>query len=404
MADTLPLRSIDDAPEIPFMLPADADLHAILRDARAQAPAVKNSMGMAVALRARQLETVLSDVTRQMETEGLLLQGISSGPLFETRSNVVLFANGDAHRRRRQPLARTFAFKLMEGMRGRAAEISAELIKPRLGAGAFDFVSEISAQVPARIIADILGIPRSDLPYFQALVEDAVTTLGFFDLSQRERLEARMTEFQDYVGSLLDDRRKTPRGDFLSDYAAATKESGELSEIEIRTGVIALIVAGSDTTKNSIAMTLALLLSHPDQWAILKADPDGMKKGAAAEGLRYEPVALGIPRFAVQDFELDGWAINAGRLVLFSIVSASRDPEVYANPDVFDIARTDHPRWHFAFGGGAHRCLGEALARVEIEEALASVAKLAPDARLEGAPPRMTNEPIRAVQPMMVRF
>jgi cytochrome P450 len=213
-----------------------------------------------------------------------------------------------------------------------------------------------------------------------------------------------LVEFDAYVGALLDDRRKNPRGDFLSDFAAATNEAGELSEAEIRSDVITLIVAGSDTTKNSIAMTLSLLLRHPDQWAQLKADPEAAKKGAAAEGLRYEPVASGIPRVAVTGFDLDGYQITPGMMVIFSILSAARDPDIYAKPDRFDISRTDHPKWHFAFGGGAHRCLGEALARVEIEETLAAIARLAPNTTLEGPNPRMANAPVRAVDQTQVAF
>ena len=396
-------QPLENAPQLDDQGPdAPIDLHAAYREARAKSPIVRNSMGMVIGLRGRQVETIVSDVTRQMEGETLMMQGVTSGPMWELRQNSILFSNGDAHRRRRQPLSRTFAFKLMEGMRPRAAQVASDLITENKTRGEVDFLNDISANIPARIIADILGIPRSDLPYFRGLVDDAVSSLGFFDQTKRAALEANAVEFGDYVGRLLDDRRKNPRGDFLSEFAAATKEAGELSEAEIRADIVALIVAGSDTTKNSIAMTLNLLLEHPDQWTKLKADPDGMKKGAAAEGLRYEPVALGIPRFSVMPFELDGYDIPPGRLVIFSILSACRDPEFYANPDSFDISRTDHPRWHFAFGGGAHRCLGEALARVEIEETLATIAKLAPNTCRTGPRPMMKAAPIRVVDQLRV--
>jgi cytochrome P450 family 103 len=398
-------KPISEAPELVDIGPdAVVDLHAAYRDARAKSPVIRNMMGIVTGLRARHMETIVSDVTRQMEAETLMMQGVTSGPIWDLRQNAILFSNGDAHRRRRQPLARTFAFKLMEGMRPKASAAATELVQERLGAGEIDFLNDVSADIPARIIADILGIPRSDLPYFKGLVENAVQTLGFFDQALRPQYEANMVEFVDYVGKLLDDRRRNPRGDWLSEFAAAAKEAGELSEAEIRTDVIALIVAGSDTTKNSIAMTLNLLLEHPDQWRALCADPDTHKKGAAAEGLRFEPVALGVPRFSVVPFELDGYDITPGMLIFFSIVSACRDPEVYANPDAFDIARTDHPRWHFAFGGGAHRCLGEALARVEIEETLAAIARLAPNTRITGPRPRMKAAPIRAVDQLSVAF
>ena len=398
-------KPISEAPELVDIGPdAVVDLHAAYRDARAISPVIKNQMGIATGLRARHMETILSDATRQMENETLMMQGVMNGPLWDLRSNSILFANGDAHRRRRQPLARTFAFKLMEGMRPRAAAVAEDLVRANLGAGEIDFLNDVSADVPARIIAGVLGIPESDLPYFKGLVEEAVQTLGFFDQSLRPKYEANAVEFGEYVGRLLDDRRKTPRGDFLSEFAAATKESGEMSEAEIRADVIALIVAGSDTTKNSIAMTLNLLLEHQDQWRSMCADPDAHKKGAAAEGLRFEPVALGVPRFSVSPFELDGYDITPGMLIFFSIVSACRDPDVYANPDAFDITRADHPRWHFAFGGGAHRCLGEALARVEIEETLAAIARLAPNTKVTGPRPAMKAAPIRAVDQLKVAF
>jgi hypothetical protein len=397
-------RPITEAPETPLLVPIEDDIHAVFRATRERAPVSTNAMGMAVALRARHLETVLSDATRQLETESKMMQGIFDGPIFESFQNSILFSNGEAHRRRRQPLARTFAFKLMEGLRPKAAATAAELVQERMGAGPVDFLGEISAQIPARMIADVLGIPRSDLPYFQELVARAVETLGFFDMALRPELEANSLKFNAYVASLLEDRRRSPREDFLSEFAAATAETGELSEAEIVSDVASLIIAGSDTTKNTIAMTLSLLLRHPGEWAKLVADPEGAKKGAAAEGLRFEPVASGVPRIAVSEFELDGWIVPPGTFTLFSIVSATRDPDVYANPDVFDIARTDHPRWHYAFGGGAHRCLGEALARVEIEETLAAVARLAPKTRIEGAAPRMANAPIRAVDQMHVAF
>lgn len=395
-------KLLSDLPELSLLIGPEEDMHGVFRTARGQSPLARNPMGMIMALRARHLEAALSDATRQMETEPLLMQGVTDGPLMEMRKQILLFSNGEVHRRRRQPLARTFAFKLMEGMRSTAREVAEGLLEDYSKTDDVDFLNSISAQVPQRIIADILGVPREDLPYLQRLVDDAVQTLGFFDPALRSQYEASSLEFNAYVGKLLDDRRRNPRGDFLSEFASAADEAGELSEAEMRADIIALIVAGSDTTKNSIAMTLALLLDRPDQWAAFCADPDGLKKGAAAEGLRYEPVAFGVPRMAVTEFELDGFAVPAGALLFLVIPSACRDDEVYGAPDVFDIRRTDHPRWHFAFGGGAHRCLGEALARVEIEETLSAVARRAPAIRLAGPKPRMSVAAIRAVDQMRV--
>ncbi len=397
-------RTLADIPTLPLPMPADADPYAVFAECRAQAPFVRVEMGLVLALRARHLDVVMTDVTRQLETETKLMSGITSGPIYAFTEAAMLFANGDAHRRRRAPVQRTFAFKLMEAMRPKAAELAAELIRPRLNAGPIDFVNEIAAQIPARIIADILGIPRTDLPVFLQWIADTAEALGFIEPARRAQIEASLTAFDKYVSALLDDRRRNPRGDFLTDYVEATARDGELSDIEIRTQIIGLILAGSDTTRGSLCMTLARLLQHPTQWRAFCENPDAMKRGAVDEGLRFEPVISGIPRVAVKDFELDGYLIPAGTLVAVSLLSALRDDEVFADANRFDIARKDHPRWHMIFGAGAHRCVGEALARAEMEETLATIARLAPNTKLEGSPPRLKPGAIRQIDQMRVVF
>jgi cytochrome P450 family 103 len=351
-------RTLADIPTLPLPMPADADPYAVFAECRARVPFVRVEMGLVLALRARHLDVVMTDATRQLETETKMMQGITSGPLFEFTQAAMLFANGDAHRRRRAPVQRTFAFKLMDAMRPKATALAAELITARLNAGPIDFVKEIAAQIPARIIADILGIPRSDLPIFLQWIADTAEGLGFIDVARRSQIEASLTAFDKYVSALLDDRRRTPREDFLTDYVEATARDGELSDIEIRTQVIGLILAGSDTTRGSLCMTLAQLLQHPAQWRAFCEDPDALKRGAVDEGLRFDPVVSGIPRVAVKDFEVDGYLIPKGTLIAVSLLSALRDSDVFADADRFDIMRKDHPRWHMIFGAGAHRCVG----------------------------------------------
>ena len=397
-------RPLSEAPEIAFDPGSETDPHAYLKAMREQAPLARTPMGLVIALRHRHLELVTSDATRQLETETKVMQGITSGPIWDINTSGMLFANGEVHARRRAPVARTFAFKLMDAMRPKAAALAAELVEPRIGAGPVDFVNEIAAQIPARIIADILGIPRSDLPVFMQWIADTAESLGFIDLDRREQIEKSLVEFNAYVGGLLEQRRKAPREDFLSDYVRTTASEGQLSEAEIRTQVLGLILAGSDTTRGSLCLTLAHLLRHPAQWRAFCADPDGMKKGVVAEGLRYDPIVSGVPRVAVRDLDIDGYLVPAGTPIAVSLLSALRDPEVYADPDSFDITRTDHPRWHPIFGGGAHRCLGEALAKAEMEETLATIARLAPNTELIGDVPKPAPGAIRQVGEMRVAF
>ncbi len=402
------LKSHNDIPVLEWEAMESQSSYATFRELRASTPLVRVPMGMGsmiLSLRARNVDAIVSpENTRQLETEMKMMQGVFDGPIFDFVAQVMLFANGDMHRRRRQPVARTFAFKLMEAMRPKATAIAAELIEERLGKEPIDYLHEIAAQIPARIIADVLGIPRSDLPVFLNWISDTAESIGFIDIERRGDIEKSLVEFNAYVDGLLADRRARPRSDFLSDYVAATAAAGEMTEGEIRAQVVGLILAGSDTTRNSMCMTLYQLLNHPDQWRAFCADPDGLKKQAAEEGLRFEPVVSGIPRVALADMEIDGYLIPAGTLIAVSILSVLRDPDIYANPETFDIHRIDQQRWHLAFGAGAHRCAGEALARVELEETLATIARLAPGTRLIGEAPKLNPGAIRTVDQMQVVF
>ena len=413
MADTATaastLKSYADIPVLDWDLQdPHTSSYELFRELREKTPLVKVPMGMGsmvMGLHARMVDDIVSpENTRQLETEMKMMQGIFDGPIFDFVAQVMLFANGDVHQRRRQPVARTFAFKLMEAMRPKAAAVAAEIINDHLGKGPFDFLKEFAAQLPARIIADILGIPRADLPVFMKWISDTAESIGFVDVARRADIEQSLTEFNAYVDKLLADRRANPRGDFLSDYVAATAASGDMSEAEIRAQVVGLILAGSDTTRNSMCMSLYRLLQHPDQWAALVADPDGLKKKASEEGLRFEPVVSGIPRVTTKDLEIEGYVIPAGAVLMVSLLSVLRDPEVYADPETFNIHRTDQQRWHLAFGAGAHRCAGEALARVELEETLAAIARLAPNTRVVGTPPKLQPGAIRTVDQFQVEF
>lgn len=409
MADTVTLKTYADIPVLDWDLQdPQTSSYDLFRELREKTPLVKVPMGMGsmvLALRARMVDDIVSpENTRQLETEMKMMQGIFDGPIFDFIAQVMLFANGEAHQRRRQPVARTFAFKLMEAMRPKAAAVAAEIINEHLGKGPFDYLKDFAAQIPARIIADILGIPRADLPVFLKWISDTAESIGFVDVARRADIEKSLVEFNAYVDKLLADRRANPRGDFLSDYVAATAASGDMTEGEIRAQVVGLILAGSDTTRNSMCMSLYQLLQHPDQWQALCADPDGLKKKASEEGLRFEPVVSGIPRVTTKDMEIEGYVIPAGAILAVSILSVLRDPEVYAEPETFNIHRTDQQRWHLAFGAGAHRCAGEALARVELEETLAAIARLAPNTRIVGAAPRLNPGAIRTVDQMQVEF
>lgn len=400
----MPTATLEKLPELPIEIPKGTDIYRFMRQLRESSPLAQGPFNQVVALRHRHFELITSPKTRQLETEFLLEQGINSGPIYEGQRNSLLFSNGDVHARRRAPLARTFAFKLMDGMRPRIAAVVGDIVRANLGKPSVDFVNEVAAIVPALIIAEVLGVPERELPTFLQFIPTVAESLGPIASERRAPIEEGVRGFQAYVQGLIDSRRQKPLDDFLSRLVAETDAALELSDLEVREQVTALILAGSDTTRGTLCMTLSTLLQHPAQWQAFCADPDALKRGVVQEGLRFEPVAGGIPRIAAEDLEIDGHHVSRGSILVFSVISALRDPETYADPETFNIHRTDHPKWHPIFGAGAHRCLGEALARAELEEALVAIARLAPNTRLVGAPPKLSDMGLRQVDQMRVAF
>jgi hypothetical protein len=382
------------------------DPHGYYKAARAKGAVGLNDLGVYIVFPHRHMEMLLDNQnTRQFELEGMMLRGISSGPLYNLYENAMLFANGDVHKRRRAPMARTFAYKLMDGMRPRVREIAAEVIEAHRGKGPVNFLDAFCRAVPARVIAEIIGAPPEDWPQFSKWVADAARGIGFFQPGELPEIDAGVAALNAYVAKLLEDRRRAPREDFLTSYAQATAASGDLSEDEIRVQMAGVILAGSDTTRTGNAVILSQLLQHPEQWALLCADPEKWKRAAVEEGLRYDPPVGSVPRFTLRDLDIDGVVIPEGRVVSMSVIAGLRDPDVYRDPDRFDIRREGLPKWNIAFGGGAHRCLGEALARAEMEESIATIARFAPKTRIIGKPPTVKGSAaIRHIDAMTVDF
>lgn len=362
------------APPILSYQSLNAAPHDLYRKHRSEFPFVQRECGVFLVLRAKDVQALISDPrTRQVETELARARGISAGPVMDLVSNSLLFSNGDVHRRRRQPLSRCFAFRMMEGLRSNVRSLAQELVTHKLGDGEMKLRDDYAAAIPAITIASILGIPRCDVPLFTSLsyrvAKILTTSWTHEDLPD---IEAAITELSAYVSGLIDDRRKRPRPDFLSDYVASIDEAGEMSALEAVMQILSVVLGGTDTTRAAIVIMVGLLLRQRDgAWQTLRHYPD-MVPAAVSESLRYEPSAASIPRLAVADIELDGHVIPRGSPVLLSTMSAMRDPDVFANPDSFDLARP-MSKWHPVFGGGEHRCLGEALARIEMEEALSAL-------------------------------
>lgn len=392
----------------PLMSFADLNAapHKLYRELRREFPFLQREDGAFLVLRAHDVQALVSDPrTRQIETELVRARGITSGPVIELVSNSLLFSNGDTHRRRRQPLSRSFAFRMMEGLRTKVRLLAEELLTLKLGDREMRLREDYAAVIPAITIAAILGIPRCDVPVFTAMayrVSKILTTS--WTQEDLPDIETAINELSAYVATLIDDRRKRPQGDFLSDYVASFDLAAELSAAEAVMQIVSVVLGGTDTTRAAIVIMVGLLLEQRGGlWQALRHRP-AMVAAAVAESLRIEPAVASIPRLAFEDIDLDGHMIPEGSPVLLSTMSSLRDPDVFADPDHFKFTRP-MGKWHPVFGGGEHRCLGEALARVEMEEALAVLLNLPLDPEIGDQKLRVHGHAgIRQVDELIVQW
>jgi cytochrome P450 len=387
---TAPLASADDLPVLK-VADLDADPHGVFRRYRAAYPVVKHELGGYLILRHGDVERLGNDPRAAASgTAFPEMLGVKNGALFDFFKEGMLTANGAVHRRRRAPFSRAFAARMIADLRPHIRRSAEELIDGWYADGQVELVENFASPFPARVIGDLLGLPRADITY--SLTPDQIS-----------KSEAAAQQLLDYVSKTLDDRRRAPRDDFLSRFLEKADAAGELSPIESVMQIVQLIVGGSDTTRVAMVMQLALLLQHREQWDAVCRDPS-LIPGAVAEAMRLEPSGASFARVAVEDIELGDTVLPAHSLLMCSTMSAQRDESIYASPDAFDIRRTDQPRLHPIFGAGAHRCIGEALARAELEESLAALASRLPQLKLDQAPDIRGHVAVRRVETMRISW
>ncbi|MCL6654800.1 cytochrome [Agrobacterium rubi] len=367
----------------------DSDAHKIFAEWRQRRPFLRREDGVYLVLRANDVLGLGNDPrTRQIETELMLNRGVKSGAVFDFIRYSMLFSNGEAHARRRSAFAKTFSFRMIEALRPQIGRLTEQLWDDVPESDDFDFAQMYASKLPALSIASLLGLPAEDAPFFTELVYQVSRCLSpSWQQQDFAEIEASAVQLQDYVRATVTDRGGRVGDDFLSSYIKAVRDEGTLSPIEEIMQLVLLILAGSDTTRTAMVMLPALLLRSPGTWSSLSQNASGVA-AVVEEGLRFEPPVGSFPRLALEDIELDGYVLPKGSLLALSIMSSLRDEKHYEHPDIFDAARKQM-RWHLAFGVGVHRCLGEALARIELQEGLKTILRRAPTLKLIGESPQM---------------
>ena len=282
--------------------------------------------------------------------------------------NVMYVAGEAQHRRWRKQLSAGFTPRAVHRMEGQVRAVVSQFARPLIGRrGAVDLVAGFTNPIPNTVISRIMGIP----PYpgeedrFRQLAQDVIRQ--FFpmaDAENKRRGEQAMGELAEWIGKLADDRRQEPRDDLLSDLIVGNQDEDVMSNVEIILQVVVLVAAGSETTTLGGTHAIRLLLEHPEQLALLRADPS-LTRNAVREVLRFDfGGTASMPLVAIEDLEIGGVAIRRSQMVMCSVCSGNRDETVFDAPDRFDITRDT--REILSFGSGPHYCLGANLALQEL--------------------------------------
>lgn len=294
------------------------------------------------------------------------------------------------HTRLRRMLIPDFTFRRAEELRPSIQQLTDRLIDDLVAKGPdVDLVEQFTLPLPLLVICELLGVPYADREFIHRhAAAFATVTDG------PEAMRAGWGALFGYLMELLAAKTADPGDDLLSRLATERVATGEATAAEAAGLAVMLLIAGHETTASMLSLGVVTLLSHPDQLAALRADPE-LVPGAVEELLRYLTVVhIGIRRIATEDVEIGGVTVRAGEGVVIALQAANRDPDAFADPDTFDITRdTQH---HLTFSHGLHNCLGQSLARAELQIALPTLFRRLPDLRLT-APAEMNAHEGRAV-------
>jgi cytochrome P450 len=279
------------------------------------------------------------------------------------------------HTRLRRLVSKAFTPRVIAALEPRIRQIVDDLVAGFADADSFDVVAGLAYPLPVRVISELLGVPDADHEQFEAwsrwLVRGLDPVMAVTDEAELAAILAAQAEFHDYFSNLIAARRAQPGDDLLSRLVLIEEQGDQLTESELISTCVLLLVAGHETTANLIANGVLALLRHPDQLAALRADPS-LITGTVEEVLRYDPPVQLTNRVARSPLPLGDVVVPADGMILMLLGAANRDPAVFAEPDRFDITRD--ARQHLSFAAGAHFCLGAPLARLEGTIALSAFA------------------------------
>jgi cytochrome P450 len=360
-----------------------ADPYPVLASLRAASPYAAVDGNLVVVGRHADCSRVLRDPRLSSERHRSVF-----APAGVPRPDGLSFLSLDPpdHTRLRRLVSKAFTPRVIARLEPRIREVTAELLSAAAEQNPhqLELVSQLAYPLPVRIISELLGVPADDHRRFAVWSARLAHSLqpqfiaGEDDESEADAAEAR-AEFTEYFRELIARRRAEPADDLLTELIRAEDEGSHLSESELLSTCILLLVAGHETTVGLISNAVLALLRHPGQLAALRADPS-LASAAVEETLRYDPPVQLTARIARGPVRIGTIDAPDGAVILVLLAATGRDPDLFPEPDRFDISRS--PGGHLAFAAGAHFCLGAPLARLEATIALNAFATRVPEPHL----------------------
>ncbi|HEY9566167.1 MAG TPA: cytochrome P450 [Nocardioides sp.] len=387
----------------------DDDLWGLVEEMRAQGPLFKSGMACLTADHATIREVLTSNDFRtgipgRTGVVGAIGQALAPHALHPVEPPSLLVTEPPDHTRYRKQVMRVFTMRAVQRLEGRTQQIANDLLDQLEAANEVDLVERYCALLPVTVIAEILGVPENERSRVLEFGTAAAPSLdmGLDYRTYREVTDA-LISFDGWLGEHLESLRRNPGDNLLSQLVALDDgEDGGLSEMELRSTAGLVLAAGFETTVNLLSNGIRLLHDHPEQLALLKADPE-LWGNAVEEVLRLDPPVLLTGRMAQADTTVAGVPMRSGALVTTLLAGANRDPKVFTDPDVFDVTR-ENARDHLSFSLGRHHCLGATLARMEGEIGLRTLFERHPELELLPGATRRTTRILRGFETLPARL
>jgi len=310
------------------------------------------------------------------------INGMEPDDTEDPRRQSILSMEGDDHARLRRLVAPAFTPAAADRLRPFMREVVGGLVDTFAPSGRCELVVDLCEPYPIPIICELLGAPKEDWRQFSAWATDIFRIFNQNLAEDLPRIEAANAALEAYLTDLIAERRVAPGDDLLSVLIAMEEEGDRLSTEELVSLAVAVLMAGTDTTRNQLACALALFAEYPDQWALLAERPD-LAPRAVEETMRFLGAVRGTVRFAPEDVVFRDVLFPKGTLVFVSLAGANRDPDKWEACDTFDITR-ERQSQQMTFGSGIHHCMGAALARAELQEALVLLSSRLPGLATDG--------------------